>query len=660
MISNAQKFQTSLAAALLVAPLLAIFSYAPAAQAFSGNGSGTVGSPYQIETCAQFQDISSDLAANYVLVKDIDCTGVTFTPLGTSGTKFTGTFDGNDFSITALTISASGQIAPFAYVGAATIKNVHFVGGAMTSTTSNAGGVIAYALGATVTNISSTATIVASSGWGSGLVTTADTVTMSNSFYNGSVTAGAYASGLVGVTYNTTTIADSYSKGSMNDNIYPGGLVGNLGGGSSIVRSYSTATINAVGVYVGGLVGTFSGSASITDTFYAGLMNTAGSTNHGAISGIRSGSTTMTNVFFDSDACTTCSQGASGTGSDTGATSITGDPTYFLNNSTNAPLDTYNFTTVWQTVTADYPTLRTAGAPTAPSAPQAFSAAKTGDSVVLTWAAPSTVGGGSRTDYEVQYKLSTDSGWTTKAHTADPSLTSITLSGLTIGGVYSFRVRALNSTVFGSLSTLTDEATIVGGVATGLPSGLSVKDATSGVDLTTSGSTGLVTVQVVDTASGLVVGTVSVDLSTNRSFAGITAATSLATGKTVISGFGALAGVSGTHTLFVPKLSGQTQVRICPSATIISDVTVDCTGGTTYAAGDTNVTVVTLASQAYWKIDGLTGTGGIGISPAVATPAPSLAKTGDSPLPGMVLALILLIGSGLGLFSRHPHVSSKH
>jgi hypothetical protein len=48
-----------------------------------------------VSTCAELQAISSGLASFYYLTSEIDCTGVSFTPIGTLATPFEGVLDGN-------------------------------------------------------------------------------------------------------------------------------------------------------------------------------------------------------------------------------------------------------------------------------------------------------------------------------------------------------------------------------------------------------------------------------------------------------------------------------------------------------------------------------------------------------------------------------------
>jgi uncharacterized delta-60 repeat protein len=73
-------------------------------------------------------------------------------------------------------------------------------------------------------------------------------------------------------------------------------------------------------------------------------------------------------------------------------------------------------------------------------------------------------------------------------------------------------------------------------------------------------------------------------------------------------------GASVSHNLYIPKLSGQQGVHICPNAVMMDDVTADCTGGYSLSEGAVNLAVANIDGQDYWVVSGLTGTGGLGLS----------------------------------------------
>ncbi len=109
---------------------------------FAG-GNGTKTDPYLIKTKEQLDNVRNNLDAHYKLITDIEFTKADFTkggdfynnsegwePIGTNDFMFTGTFDGNNHTITGLTITAtvpqnlSQQFGLFGYVYNGTIKNL--------------------------------------------------------------------------------------------------------------------------------------------------------------------------------------------------------------------------------------------------------------------------------------------------------------------------------------------------------------------------------------------------------------------------------------------------------------------------------------------------------------------------------------------------------
>lgn len=87
-------------------------------------GTGSVDNPYRISTAQQLQDINNNLTANYILVNDIDLSGMDFEPIGNAevGT-FQGVFDGNGYTISNLDVYA-GKYAGLFGCNEGTIKNV--------------------------------------------------------------------------------------------------------------------------------------------------------------------------------------------------------------------------------------------------------------------------------------------------------------------------------------------------------------------------------------------------------------------------------------------------------------------------------------------------------------------------------------------------------
>jgi uncharacterized repeat protein (TIGR02543 family) len=79
----------------------------------------------------------------------------------------------------------------------------------------------------------------------------------------------------------------------------------------------------------------------------------------------------------------------------------------------------------------------------APSAPLGVAGSGTGGSATITWSAPSDDGGSAVTDYIIEYRVATSGTWTTFTDGVSTT-TSATVTGLSAGSSYEFRVTAKN------------------------------------------------------------------------------------------------------------------------------------------------------------------------------------------------------------------------
>jgi titin len=110
---------------------------------------------------------------------------------------------------------------------------------------------------------------------------------------------------------------------------------------------------------------------------------------------------------------------------------------------------------------------------TTPGAPTTVAGAVADGQAPLTWSAPASNGGAAISDYVVQYSSNSGSSWTTFTDGISVA-TSTTVTGLTNGTSYVFRVAASNSAGTGSYSSPT--ATVTPLAAPGAPS---ITDATA-------------------------------------------------------------------------------------------------------------------------------------------------------------------------------------
>ena len=255
-----------------------------------------------IETLLQLQNMQLDLDNDYTLANNIDASatstwndGSGWNPVGNSSTKFTGTFDGNNHTISGLTIDRTVEDYQglFGYTDGATIQNVGLLGGSVTAGIGNSVGFLAGRVNSTtITNVYSTGTVSGNGAVG-GLVGLKVSSSITNSYVTGAVSGNNAIGGLVG--YNDSSITNSYATGAVNGNDYVGGLVGqNNNTSASITNSYSTGSVTGRD-YVGGLAGYANASASITNSYSTG--NVTGRSSVGGLVGTHRFLATISNSY---------------------------------------------------------------------------------------------------------------------------------------------------------------------------------------------------------------------------------------------------------------------------------------------------------------------------------------------------------------------------
>jgi hypothetical protein len=289
---------------VLVVLLAVLPGKAWAGGTYSG-GTGEPNNPYRIETPDDLNDIGNhveDFNKCFVLVNDINLSaydGDSFNVIGSEGTKFTGSFDGNGHTIANFTYSTTGEniIGLFGWVGSGgEIKNLGIVDanvdggtehpgvgndatgclvGANEGTISGCyatgkvsgyyyvGGLVGATIG-TITKCSFEGTVLGHECVG-GFVGSSGSVSISMCCCEASVSGWMWTGGFVGFpTY--TTISDCYSggdnKGMLNG---LGGIAGELYEGT-ISNCYSTVRIGSA-VARGGLVG-INARGTVTNSFW--------------------------------------------------------------------------------------------------------------------------------------------------------------------------------------------------------------------------------------------------------------------------------------------------------------------------------------------------------------------------------------------------------
>jgi len=254
--------------------------------AFGGNAGMTT----HITTLQQLQDMNLDLTEDYILDNDIDASptvgwnaGAGFVPVGTALSKFTGSFDGQGYTITGLFINRPGIdfVGLFGYVdGAAYIRNVGLEDGDITGQhkvgilggkIENCNSVVnCYATG----QVKATA-IVGAADTGGLLGALGPNSSLADSWANVSVDGEEYVGGLVGINGANSSISGCHALGPVTGRWMVGGLIGQMNA-ATVENSYAEGNVTGKTPYsgylseVGGLIGRADNDATTTNCYALG------------------------------------------------------------------------------------------------------------------------------------------------------------------------------------------------------------------------------------------------------------------------------------------------------------------------------------------------------------------------------------------------------
>jgi len=269
-------------------------------RALGGDGSSAA-NPYQITDVYGLQGMNSEevsspgcICEHYQLSNAIDATGTStwnngegFVPVGRNAIRFLGSFDGQNFTITGLTINrpTTDYVGLFGVTGlGSAISNIGLVGGSNRGR-DYVGGLVGRNEQNTINNSYTTGNITGRSFVG-GLTGGNVNANINNSYATGNVTGSVnYAGGLTGTNASTSNISSSYATGNVTgvDNV--GGLVG--ASNSTITSAYATGSVTASSS-VGGLIGF--NESNVSDSYATGNVTNNGSgLNTGGLVGWNNG-----------------------------------------------------------------------------------------------------------------------------------------------------------------------------------------------------------------------------------------------------------------------------------------------------------------------------------------------------------------------------------
>ena len=271
-------------------------------------GLGTSAYPYQIENGTQlllFQSIvngtngqTPNPAACAELTNDIDMSSIAnFAPIGTKTAPYTGTFNGNNHSISGLTVNESDTAGLFGYVNGATIQSINLCDSQITATNAggidtSTGGIVGFATGAAKIENCSTNNIkiearslhiggIIGRGEGSTEISNCTNTSTLDGTYNVGGIAGSLEGGSITNCGNSGNLPATGASGCV------GGIVGCTSTGQ-ISTCYNTGEITGgSNARVGGIVGLSDGSPSISDCYNVGAVH--GGKFNGGIAGLAIG-----------------------------------------------------------------------------------------------------------------------------------------------------------------------------------------------------------------------------------------------------------------------------------------------------------------------------------------------------------------------------------
>lgn len=321
----------------ILAFLIIIFISLSTVQALNySGGSGEPNDPYQIATAQDLINLGNepnDYDKHFIMTSGIDLFNYTFqkapiapdnitenTPFNNDifdGTKFTGVFNGNGYSISNLNIKGGyhkDYLGLFGFIDGAIIKNLYLESIQITGDY-NIGGLAGYNQG-TFINCYIEGSINGDENIGN--LVGINYGNISNCYAAGSLDGHMYLGGLVGknygniincyaasslngdgclgglVGYNYGNIMNCFATGSLDGDIYIGGLVGKNYFNSNIINCYSNGSVTGDDE-VGGLVGNNSDSGNLANSFWD--IETSGQTGSDGGTGLTTAQMTNRETF---------------------------------------------------------------------------------------------------------------------------------------------------------------------------------------------------------------------------------------------------------------------------------------------------------------------------------------------------------------------------
>ena len=266
----------------------------------------TVDWTVKVYTVEDLLKMGTYLNGDFILMNDIDLSGVNWNPIGTNNAPFTGHLDGNGHKLSNLTIDTSNYtnrsvFGLFGYISFATIENLVIEDFVFTSENIEKTYYVGALAGIDLTDLSSSTSeeplikgittsgsyVVAKQSssypvYAGGLFGKVNFEIISNCQNHISITNASYAGGLVGTAEKMMYALNSSNDGQINSTLYAGGLIGKCGTAFYASESSNKGDITSVQA-AGGLVGSVDYYAVVTLSFNTGnITSTADNTFLGA------------------------------------------------------------------------------------------------------------------------------------------------------------------------------------------------------------------------------------------------------------------------------------------------------------------------------------------------------------------------------------------
>ena len=343
-------------------------------------------------------------------------------PFGNGTTNFTGTFNGQGYTVSNLILDDStNHNVGFVGINAGTVENLVLQGSVtLTSNTiGQTGGILAGENGNTLASVRTKGTVQANStgpsGNVGGLVGTSVEGTIQNAMSTATVSAlGNTGGGLLGLSVGDTltNVAATGSVSGTTDQSSPlGGLIGGILGSDTITNAYASGAVTPTGVSIGGFIGSAT-APTISDSYFdassTGQTSATGSASGGTLPGVSSETTTALQQ----------------------ASTYTG----------------WNFTTVWSLIAGVNNGLPVIDMPipqSAPNAPTLTTVTPGAQQLTVQWSVPTQDGHSPITGYIITATPTT--GPAPSPTTVSGTATTATLTGLTNGVAYTVTIQAVNA-----------------------------------------------------------------------------------------------------------------------------------------------------------------------------------------------------------------------